>query len=178
MTLIENMCACPPLTQWNGRECAKFNGSGGINASSQPGDEPRPQPQKAPPPDCPSDRPVGKLPNFSPQNARFANGQCQCLPGFELRRRVCRPVQPSPPIPGQRSRQGYRRKRRYRRRRTMIRRSTSLCDGLASSRFIRTWLGQCHIVDRTVRATMPCFLGPILASLGFNYARGLTMFGV
>ena len=99
MLLVENTCACPPLTQWNGRECAKFTGGGGINTSSQPAEVPSPRPQKASTPDCPADRPVGSFPNCCPQNARFANGQCQCLPGFESRRNVCRPVQTAPPPP-------------------------------------------------------------------------------
>ncbi len=64
---------------------------------------PRPAPTPAPPKKrdgCPPEAPVGKFPQCCPQNARFTNGQCQCLPGFEVKRRVCRRIEQPRPQPG------------------------------------------------------------------------------
>ncbi len=89
MILVDGACACPQFMKWNGRACV---GTGGINTT--PGDEapaPRPVPRDTTTGACPGDRPVGTFPNCCPQNSRFANGECRCLPGFEQRRGACRP---------------------------------------------------------------------------------------
>ncbi len=90
MILVENACTCPPQTQWNGTECANFKGDGGINTTRPPDETPRPQPAPAQPKPTPGSQ------RGCPENSRLVNGQCQCLPGFEPRRNVCRPVQQQP----------------------------------------------------------------------------------
>lgn len=86
MILVNNLCACPPPSTFNGRKCVTPEGSGGSNLSKPISDEAE-EPKRVPSPGRPTPRPPAQPKPAEPQPA--AKDAASCPPHSDYRDGKC-----------------------------------------------------------------------------------------